>query len=158
MTGLASHAPVVQCPTRDSRALYNQQDLLNKSLSRGAGTSAIIEASGVGGKSAGVRQRFDISIELHSEDLSVDPLLAALEFTINGQPADKFLNASAPFVDAYTSQYFKSPKNRDSNIATPFKVARLNWRDLSLPSELCEDEMDAYFVRITTDPLMPCWS
>ncbi|KAJ3093950.1 hypothetical protein HDU96_001910 [Phlyctochytrium bullatum] len=78
-------------------------------------------------------QRFDISIELHSEDLSVDPSLAGLEFTINGQPAGQFLNASAPFVDAYTSEYFKSAKDRDSQNPTQFKVARLNWRDLSLP-------------------------
>ncbi|KAJ3100396.1 hypothetical protein HDU96_010357 [Phlyctochytrium bullatum] len=78
-------------------------------------------------------QRFDISVELHSEDLSVTPSLTDLEFTINGVNAGQFLNASAPYVDSYQASYTKNAKDRDSGISAKFNVARLNWRDLALP-------------------------
>ncbi|KAJ3218260.1 hypothetical protein HDU67_006233 [Dinochytrium kinnereticum] len=78
-------------------------------------------------------QRFDISIELHSEDFSKVPDLSKLEFTVNGADAAAVLSAPKPHASLYNTTYFKDATARHSRRSTTATVARLNWRDLAIP-------------------------
>ncbi|KAI9351420.1 alkaline-phosphatase-like protein [Obelidium mucronatum] len=79
-------------------------------------------------------QKFDISVELHSEDGKA-PDLSALSFTINGkQVKDVIVNATAPYTSTYNSTYYADGQSEYANKPTTFHVSRASWRRLSLPA------------------------
>ncbi|KAJ3063569.1 hypothetical protein HDU98_000665 [Podochytrium sp. JEL0797] len=79
-------------------------------------------------------QKFDIAVELHSEDGTV-PDLSTLSFTINGrQVKDVIVEAGSPYKSNYTSSYFADGKSKFAGKKTTFAVSRASWRHLSLPA------------------------
>ncbi|KAJ3031171.1 UNVERIFIED_CONTAM: hypothetical protein HDU68_006042 [Siphonaria sp. JEL0065] len=79
-------------------------------------------------------QKFDISVELHSEN-GIAPDLSTLSFTINGkQVKDVIVEAGSPYTSNYNSTYYANQKAFVAAQKTTFAVARASWRGLSLPA------------------------
>ncbi|KAI8812061.1 alkaline-phosphatase-like protein [Cladochytrium replicatum] len=96
------------------------------------GGRGLLSIAPVDGADFLVGQRFDISIELHSEDGNNKPSLTSFEATINNQPLDSFFNASyvtSPSQYAsWTFTYFKDAKAAAQKASTTVYAARVALR------------------------------